>query len=86
MLAVVLGAASAAAGAQAGVLFSLDEALSLVFPGAEVRRLAGSPPASAMVMRYEAHHDGSLVGVAYTDTHRVRTLSATLLVALDAAD
>ncbi len=101
MLAVVLGAASAAAGAQAGVLLSLDEALSLIFPGAEVRRqpvflteaqrqeirrLAGSPPASAMVMRYEAHHDGSLVGVAYTDTHRVRTLPATLLVALDAAD
>lgn len=86
---------------QAGVLLTLEEALALVFPGAgieqrpvflteaqrqEVRRLAGTPLTSALVMRYEAFRDGALVGVAYTDTHRVRTLSATLLVALDATD
>lgn len=81
----------------AGQLLSAEEALALAFPGAQVRRqpifltdeqrlqvrrLAGTPPASGMVMRYEAFRDGQLVGVAYTDTHRVRTLGATLLVAL----
>ncbi len=31
-------------------------------------------------MRYVAHRDGSLVGTAYFDVHRVRTLEETLLV------
>lgn len=78
-------------------LLSAEEALLLAFPQAavqrrpiflteqqrqQVRRLAGTSPASAMVMRYEAYRGGQLIGVAYTDTHRVRTLGATLLVAL----
>lgn len=86
-----------AASSLAAQLLSLEEALALAFPRAQVqrrplfltdeqrlqvRRLAGTPPASGMVMRYEAFRDGQLVGVAYTDTHRVRTLGATLLVAL----
>lgn len=97
---VGVAAAVAAAAAQAGVLLSLEEALHLAFPGAEirrqplflteeqrvqVRRLGGSPLASNLLVRYEAFRDGQLVGVAYTDTHRVRTLAATLLVALDPA-
>ncbi len=88
----------AAAPAHAGVLLTLEEALSLAFPGAEVRRqpvfltdsqlqevhrLSGTPLATALVVRYEAYRDGALVGTAYTDTHRVRTLPATVLVALD---
>ncbi|MEP0773680.1 MAG: FMN-binding protein [Acidobacteriota bacterium] len=86
-----------AASSLAAQLLSLEEALALAFPRAQVqrrplfltdeqrhqvRRLAGTPPASGMVMRYEAVREGQLVGVAYTDTHRVRTLGATLLVAL----
>lgn len=96
----MLAASAVAGGAQAGVLLTLDEALALVFPGAEierrgvflseaqreeVHRLPGTPLASALVMRYEAFRNGAPVGVANTDTHRVRTLAATLLVALDAA-
>jgi len=95
-----LAAVSTAASAQAGVLLSLDEALALVFPAAEVRRqpvflseaqreevrrLAGSPLPSGLVVRYEAFRNGELQGTAYTDTHRVRTLSATLLVVLHPA-
>ncbi len=97
-LLLAMAAAVAAAPAQSGVLLSLDEALALVFPAAEVRRqpvfltqaqreevrrLAGSPLTSSLVVRYEAFRDGELKGIAYTDTHRVRTLPATLLVALD---
>lgn len=35
---------------------------------------------SAMVTRYVARRDGELVGTAYLDTHRVRTLEETLMV------
>lgn len=98
LLLVVLAGVVLATPAGAAVLLSAAEALAVVYPEAEVRRrplflteeqrrevrrLAGTPLASAMVMRYEAYREDSLVGVAYTDTHRVRTLGATVLVVLD---
>ena len=35
---------------------------------------------SAMVTRYVARRDGAVVGTAYLDTHRVRTLQETLMI------
>lgn len=96
LLLVVVGI-TLAVPSPAGQLLSTEEALALAFPQTrierrplflteeqrqQVRRLSGTPTASAMVMRYEAFREGQLVGVAYTDTHRVRTLGATVLVAL----
>ena len=53
---------------------------------AEAKRLAGSGVeiASALVVRYvgRAPH-GRVVGTAYFDTHRVRTLDETLMVVVD---
>lgn len=95
---VLLAAGLTAAGASAAVLLTVDEAVDLAFPHAEVRRqtfflndsqkqevqrLAGSPLASALVVRYQALRDGTLVGFAYVDTHKVRTLAATLLVVVN---
>ncbi len=97
VLILALAGTAMAVPSSAGRLLSAEEAVALAFPGAQVRRQplflteeerlqvrrrAGTPVASAMVMRYEAFRDGQLLGVAYTDTHRVRTLGATLLVAL----
>jgi Na+-translocating ferredoxin:NAD+ oxidoreductase RnfG subunit len=42
--------------------------------------LAGSPIPSALVVRYVATCDGKPAGIAYTDTHRVRTHPETLLI------
>lgn len=91
LLAVCLGATVASA----KVLLSVDEALSLAFPGALVERaaeyltaeqigavetLCGQRPESALVVRYLASRDGQRLGTAYLETHRVRTLPETLLV------
>jgi len=77
------------------VLLSLEEALSLAFPGADVERVteyldaaqiaavaaeSGQPPSSALVVRYLANREGRRVGTAYVDTHRVRTLPESMLV------
>lgn len=89
----------AAAPAAARVLLTVDEALALAFPGAAIERrtvfltdeqmvraaeLAGQRPASAIVHPYVATHDGELVGTAYFDSHVVRTLAETVMVAVDA--
>jgi len=78
------------------VYHSRESALELAFgPDAEVRphelfltqeelaaaaEAAGSPVASRLVRRYAAFREGELLGHAYLETHRVRTLPQTLLV------
>jgi hypothetical protein len=85
--------------APAKVLLSVDEALALAFPDAEIERrtvyltagqrdeaagLAGVPLATDIVHPYLARRDGEVVGTAFFDTHLVRTLAATVMVAVDA--
>jgi hypothetical protein len=84
--------------ARARVLVTVDEALALAFPGARIERrtiflteaqrarateLAGQPPAAAIVHPYVATRDGEIVGTAYFDTHVVRTLAETVMIAVD---
>lgn len=88
----------AAAPALAKVFLTQEEALKLAFPGAaverkaafltdaeqqEVARLSGGPRPSALAVAYVAVKDGRLVGTAYFDTHVVRTMTQTLIVAVD---
>ena len=78
---------------------SSQEALALAFPGAvlsrrehwlteeqasKVRGLAGTPLTGLWQVAYEARRSGQLVGVAFFDTHRVRTLNGTAMVAVKA--
>lgn len=83
----------------AKVFLTVDEALRLTFPGARIesrtlylsqtqldmaRKRAGLPLESALVSAYIARNDkGDVIGYAYFDTHRVRTLPETLMVAID---
>lgn len=74
-----------------------QEALALAFPGAQLARkefvlseaqagrvkgLAGVEVPGRWTVAYEARRNGILVGVGFFDTHRVRTLNETLLVAV----
>lgn len=74
-----------------------QEALALAFPGAQLARtehilteaqaeravaLAKLPLPGRWLVAYEARKEGRLVGVGFFDTHRVRTLNETLLVAV----
>lgn len=76
-----------------------QEALALAFPGASIQRqehflsesqaqkartLAGVELPGLWWVAYEARRDGRLVGVAFFDTHRVRTLNETAMVAVNA--
>jgi hypothetical protein len=76
---------------------SSQEALALAFPGAQcartehiltdgqaarVQALAKGPLPGRWLVTYEARKEGRLVGVGFFDTHRVRTLNETLLVAV----
>lgn len=76
-----------------------EEALRLAFPKgavvtrktaflseadrAEVVRRAGGAPPPGLVVYYAAQVDGKDAGTAYFDTHLVRTLPETILVAVD---
>jgi hypothetical protein len=75
------------------------EALALCFPGlrtlrrehylteAQVKRvkeLSGVDLPGAWIIAYEAMKDGQVVGVGFFDTHLVRTLNETALVAISA--
>lgn len=51
---------------------------------AEAERLSGGPVARSLVSRWVARSEGRRIGTAYFDTHRVRSLQETLLVAVDA--
>jgi len=85
--------------AWSSVLITVEEALESAFPGAStvretlfltgdqldrVESLAGEKPSSALVTRYRAQREGRVVGWAYLDTHRVRTLPETLMVVVAA--
>lgn len=76
-----------------------QEALGLAFPGASlvrrehalteaqarrIRELSQVDLPGTWIVAYEARRQGRLVGVGIFDTHRVRTLTETLLVALSA--
>lgn len=93
LLAAALVVAAAPAGAK--VFLSQDEALRLAFANCTVARKtvyltaaqmaaasasAGTPVERALVVRYEATCAGAPGGVAYFDSHRVRTLPETLMV------
>ncbi|HWP45526.1 MAG TPA: FMN-binding protein [Candidatus Limnocylindrales bacterium] len=82
----------------AGELISREEALALVFPGAEFKaeriflteqqrkeaaNLAGTEVPNALIARYLALKEGNLIGYAYVDTHTVRTKKESLLISLD---
>lgn len=95
------GAPPAGAGAAASKVFlTVEEALRLAFPECEIQRrthylsdaelkrareLASADVASAIVYAYAATREGRVAGTAYFDTHRVRTLPETLMVAVDPA-
>jgi hypothetical protein len=96
--AAILSATLAASPARARVLVTVEEALALAFPGAEIERrtvflteaqrarateLAGQPPSAAVVHPYVARRGGEVVGTAYFDTHVVRTLAETVMVAVE---
>jgi hypothetical protein len=80
------------------VYLRLDEALELAFPDCEVKRgtvyltkeqlertrkLAGTKLAGAIAHPYVARRAGRVVGTAYVETHRVRTLRESLLIIVD---
>jgi len=82
------------------VFLTTDEALALAFPECEVRRetvyltsaqeararkLAGTELEGAIARPWIARRDGKIVGTAYLDTHKVRTLKETLFVVVDPA-
>jgi len=77
---------------------TLVEALELVFGEVEIERgtiyltreqrkaaeeLAGEELSSAIVHPYTASKDGEILGTAWVDTHRVRTLRQTVLIVVD---
>ncbi|MEW6073061.1 MAG: FMN-binding protein [Planctomycetota bacterium] len=80
------------------VHLTADEALALAFPGAKIERsrafltpeerqraaaLAGSEIEGGLVIPYTARDAaGKLLGTAYFDVHRVRTLRETILIAI----
>ncbi len=81
------------------VVQSQEEALQEAFPGAsverhtvflddrqaeQVRRLGGTKPSSRVVTYYQGIRDGEILGTAYFDTHRVRTLPEVLMIVVGA--
>lgn len=97
--AILMAGIAAPAPLPARVLLTVDEALELAFPGCRVERttvylteeqlarareLAGGEVESALVRPYVARCARGAGGVAYFDTHRVRTLPETLMVVVGA--
>jgi hypothetical protein len=95
--AVFLGMLVLWVGSAAAAHLSRAEALGLAFPGAKIERrehflteaqkakvkeLAGTDVPSRYVVGYEARKDGELLGVAFFDSHLVRTLPETAMVAI----
>jgi len=82
------------------VLITVEEALEMAFPGAATTRetlflsdgqrsaveeKSGEEVSSALATRFVARgENGAVLGWAYLDTHRVRTLPETLMVVLGA--
>jgi hypothetical protein len=86
---------SAAAPIGAKVLITVEEAVALAFPDSQVARetvflteaemaaaadLSSEAVTRALTVRYVGRRQGHLVGTAYLDVHRVRTLKETVLV------
>jgi len=82
------------------VFLTVDEALELAFPDAEVKRtraflsaaeeervgkLAHRKYKGRTLMHYVAHRDGKVIGTAYLDTHEVRSKKETLMIVVDPA-
>lgn len=80
------------------VFLTADEALALAFAGCEITRstvyltdaqkaratkLAEADVDASIARPWVATKDGKLVGTAYLDTHKVRTLAETLFVVVD---
>jgi electron transport complex protein RnfG len=95
-LTLTLAMATAAVGAPG---LTKDEVLALAFPNAKVDRhehflteaqqtkvkdLAGTELKTRFIVAYEARQEGNLVGVAFFDTHVVRTLPESAMVAVSA--
>lgn len=93
----ILAPAFMTASLLAGDLPSQQEALNLSFPGAQfqrrefflteaqakvVKQKAGVELPGLWIVAYEARKEGTLLGVGFFDTHRVRTLNETVLVAV----
>ena len=93
--------ASMPGAAYAGVYLTVGEALKMAFPECEIERrtiyltqqqksdaggLARVPIKSAIVFPYVAIQEGRIAGVAYFDSHIVRTLDETIMVAIDPND
>lgn len=89
---------AAAATGSARVFLTVDEALALAFPDCDVRRttafltdeqarraeaLLGAELPSRIAYPYVARRDGRVVGTAYFDNHKVRTLKETVMVVVD---
>ena len=87
--------------ASAGVYLTVGEALEMAFPECEIVRrtiyltekqktdagdLARVELNSAIIYPYVAVKDGRIAGVAYFDSHIVRTLDETIMVAIDRND
>jgi Na+-translocating ferredoxin:NAD+ oxidoreductase RnfG subunit len=97
----VAAALLAVTATDAKVFLSMEEALKLAFPAAAVARKTAFLTAeqqheaqkasgdaelpSALVVYYVATRDGREVGTAYFDTHNVRTMPETIMVAVDDA-
>ena len=95
-VAALAGLALAAGPARGATYMTQDEALRAAFPpGAAVHRetvfltsdqsaaaarLLGEPVGSQLVIRYAGVKDGRVLGYAYFDVHRVRTLDETLML------
>ena len=94
-----IGPRASAGGAK--VFLTPEEALALVFEGCEVTRstvalnpkqkkrigeLAGAGFSKGLVFPYVATRDGKLVGTAYFDVHKVRTLRETVMIVIDPQD
>ena len=85
----------------AKVYLTVGEALEMAFPECEVqrqtiylteeqeieaRKLANEPLENLLVYPYVATKDGQFVGVAYFNSHIVRTLPETIMVAVNRND
>lgn len=95
LLLIALALCCPAAAAAGEVFLTKQEALELAFKDCEVTRstvtltkaqreqvtrLTGKDPGKSLVYPYVATKDGKVVGTAWFDVHRVRTLRETLMI------
>jgi len=100
VLLAAVAACTAAAPAFSRVVVTQEKALAEAFAGSTVTRrdafltdgqaarveeLSGTPPATRVVAYYAATGEGKPVGIAFFDTHLVRTLPETLMIVVDPA-